>query len=187
MFGPMVFGCLTGGFVGRFCGGLLGLADGFRGDRAPADFLFSAGGFSGGFFRRIFLLHFATKISTAKSTTSMAVFWQIFHHRLNPRPAGREQIPSSALEPSLKLDPGLSANFLPRLRNYWSMATVPLEIPRRASFKPHRLTGQEIAHSNVRRQAEIHTSKTRMEGRPLKSKKYPQKSSLLKWQPKKMA
>ena len=42
------------------------------------------------------------------------------------------------------------------------MATAPLEILRQASFKPHRLTGQEIAHSKARRQAEIYTSKTRM-------------------------
>ena len=59
-----VLGGLTGGFVGRFCGGFLGLPGGFRGGRVPADFLFSAGGFSGGFF----LLFSATKKmkSTAK-------------------------------------------------------------------------------------------------------------------------
>ena len=38
------------------------------------------------------------------------------------------------------------------------MATTPLEIPRQASFKPHRLIGQEFAHSKARRQEEIYTS-----------------------------
>ena len=71
------------------------------------------------------------------------------------------------------------------------MATAPPVIPRQAGFKPHRLTGQEIAHSKARRQAEIYTLKTRMappnslqvwrEGD--KKKKIPRKSSLLKWQP----
>ena len=45
-----------------FYGGFLGLAGGFRGGRAPADFLFSAGGF----FRRIFLFILQPKKSTAK-------------------------------------------------------------------------------------------------------------------------
>ena len=89
---PSVLGGLTGGFVGRFCGGFLGLAGGFWGSRGPADFLFSAGGFSSEFFRRIFLLDFATKKnplqkSTEKSTASVEVLWKIFHSRLNPRPA----------------------------------------------------------------------------------------------------
>ena len=86
-----VLGGLTGGFVGRFCGGFLGLAGGFRGGHAPADFLFSTGGFSGGVFRRIFFCILRPKNppqkSKAKSTTSMAIFWQIFNRRLNPRPA----------------------------------------------------------------------------------------------------
>ena len=54
----------------------------------------------------------------------------------------------------MKLESDLSAIFLPRLRNSWSMATAPLEIPRLAGFKPHRLIGQEIAHSKARRQAD---------------------------------
>ena len=77
------------------------------------------------------------------------------------------------------------------------MATAPLKISRQAGFKPHRLTGQEIVRSKARGQAEIYTSKTRMdgttkvitslEGMRLKSKnrKIPRESSLLKWQPNK--
>ena len=42
------------------------------------------------------------------------------------------------------------------------MATAPLEIPRQAGFKPHKLIGQEIAHSKARRQAELKISKERM-------------------------
>ena len=42
------------------------------------------------------------------------------------------------------------------------MATAPLEIPGQAGFKPHKLIGQEFAHSKARRQAEIHTSKEGM-------------------------
>ena len=67
------------------------MAGRFRGGRAPADSLFSAGGLSSGLFRRIFFCILRPKNpprkSTAKSTTCMAVFWQIFHRRLNPRPA----------------------------------------------------------------------------------------------------
>ena len=54
--------------LGGLTGGFLGLVGGFRGGRAPADFFFSAGGFSAADF-------------------SMAVFWKIFRRRLNPRPA----------------------------------------------------------------------------------------------------
>ena len=79
-----VLGGLTDGFVGRFCGGFLGLAGGFWGDRASADFLFSAGGFSGGFFRRILLLYVWPR-NHRKHTTSMAAFRKIFHGRLKPR------------------------------------------------------------------------------------------------------
>ena len=68
-------GGLTGGFVGRFCGGFLGLAGGFRGGCAPADFLFSAGGFSGGFFFCILRPKNPPQKSTTKSTASTAVFW----------------------------------------------------------------------------------------------------------------
>ena len=156
-------GSLTGGFVGRFCSDFLGLAGGFRGGRAPAVFLFSAGGFSGGFFRRIFfcILRHPPQKSTAKSTTSMAVFWQIFHRRLNPSPAvSKFQV--QHWNPPWNRNQVCLPFFVPRLRNSWSMATTPLEIPRQAGFKPHSLTGQEIAHSKARRQAEIYTSKTRM-------------------------
>ena len=55
-----VLGGLTGGVVGRFCGGFLGLAGGFRGGCVPADFMFSAGGFPADFFSGFFL-YFATK------------------------------------------------------------------------------------------------------------------------------
>ena len=55
----------------------------------------------------------------------------------------------------------------------------PLEIPRQASFKPHRLLGQEIVQSKARRQAEIYikekdgTTKfiASLEGKRLNSKK----------------
>ena len=52
--------------------------------------------------------------------------------------------------------------FLSRLRNSWSMATAPLEIPRQAGFKPHKQIRQEITHPRARRQAEIYTPKRRM-------------------------
>ena len=31
------------------------------------------------------------------------------------------------------------------------MAAAPVKIPRQAGFKPHKLTGQEIAHSKARK------------------------------------
>ena len=54
--------------------------------------LFSAGGFSGGFFRRIFFCILRPKQhqlekSAEKSTTSMAASWRIFHRTLKARPA----------------------------------------------------------------------------------------------------
>ena len=81
------------------------------------------------------------------------------------RPWANSKFSTGTLPVSLKLEPGLSAHFFlatsKTLRNSWSMATAPLEIPRQAGFKPHSLTGQEIAHLKARRQAEIYTSKKR--------------------------
>ena len=100
-----VLGGLTDGFIGRFCSGLLGLAGGFRRGRAPADFCFRLADFLADFY-------FATcdqKNPPQKSITSMAVFWQIFHRRLNPRLAvSKFQVQHWN---SLKLEPGLSAHF----------------------------------------------------------------------------
>ena len=66
---------------------------------------------------------------------------------------------------------------------------IALEIPTEAGFKPHRLIGQEIAHSNARRQAEKKRTRQRkgcttkftckLGGKAIK--KYPE--TLLKWQP----
>ena len=105
-----VLGGLTGGFVGRFCGGFLGLAGGFRRGRAPADFLFSAGGFPADFLRRILFC-----ILRPKNHRKIYHFDGGVLADFPPQAesqTGSEQTPSSALmEPSLKLEPGLSAHF----------------------------------------------------------------------------
>ena len=158
-----VLGGLTGGFVGRFCGGFLGLAGDFGGSCAGGFFIFGWR-----IFRRIFSVDFSFAFcdqknppQKSKSTTSMAAFWKIFHSRLKPRPAvSKFQV--QHWNPPWNWNQVCLPIFLPPLRNSWSMATAPLEIPRQAGFKPHRLIGQEIAHSKARRQAEIYTSKTRM-------------------------
>ena len=71
------------GFVADFGPGWWKLGGG----RMPGDFLFSAGGF----FRRIFLLRFATKTLTAKIHRKIRHFYdgllEDFHSRLKPRPA----------------------------------------------------------------------------------------------------
>ena len=76
-----VLGGLTGGFVGRFCGEFLGMAGGYRGGRAPADFMFSAGGFLADFpadCSFVFCDHkYAPQKSTEKSTTSTVAFGKI--------------------------------------------------------------------------------------------------------------
>ena len=99
-----VLGGLTGGFVARFCGRFLGLAGGFKGGHAPAVSCFRLADLLADFFRGFFFCMLQPKESMYKSTTSMAAFWKIFH-RLNPQ-TGREQIPCSALVPSLKLESG---------------------------------------------------------------------------------
>ena len=151
------FGGLTGGFVGRFCGGFLGMAGGFQGARAPADFLFSAGGF----FRRIFLC-----LVTTKDTAKIHRKIRHFHGGLlevgwSPgRPWANSKFSTGTLhEIGIRF---VCPFFKSRLRNSWSIATAALEIPRQASSKPHRLIGQEISHSKARRQAETYTSKKRM-------------------------
>ena len=55
-----------GGFVGRFCGGILGLAGGFRRGRAPADFCFWLADFPAPFFSGLFSFAFCDQKSTAK-------------------------------------------------------------------------------------------------------------------------
>ena len=56
-----VLGGLTSGFVGRFSSGLLGLAGGFRGGRAPADFFIF-----GWRFPAVFSFVFCDQKSTSK-------------------------------------------------------------------------------------------------------------------------
>ena len=156
-----VLGGLTGRFVGRFCGGFLGLAGGFRGGRAPADFLFSAGGYSGRFWRIFFCICDQKNLpqkSTAKSTASMAVFWQIFHRGLNPRPTvSKFQVQH--------WNPEIGTRFV--CPSFFAASKKFLEHGNRSGNPQDRQvltdrTGQEIAHSKARRWVEIYTSKTRI-------------------------
>ena len=151
------------------------------GGSCAGDFLFWAGGFSGGFLSADFSFAFCDQKTTAKIHHFHGGLLEDFPPEAETQ-TGHEQIPSSELEPSLKLESGLSAPFFwPRLRNSWSMATAPLEIPRQASLKPHRLIEQEIAHSKARRQAETYISKkdgttkfiASSEGRQLEQKNPP--------------
>ena len=104
----------------------------FGGGRASAEFLFSVGGFSGGYFRRFFFLCILWPNNPLqKSTTSMAAFWKIFHCRLKPRPAVGKFKVQHWYTP-WNWNQVCLPNFLPRLRSSWSMATAPLEIPRQA-------------------------------------------------------
>ena len=117
-------------------------------------------------FRRIFSADFSfafcdQKNPPQKSTATWRSFGRFSTVGWTPdRPGANSKFSTGTLP-----DSGtrfVSPLLLPRLRNSWSMATAPLEIPKQAGFKPHRLTGQEIVHSKARRQAEIYTSKTRM-------------------------
>ena len=119
---------LTGGFVGRFCSGFLGLAGGFRGAHA-------GGFFVRGWriFRRIFSAEFSLVFCDQNNQLQNSTE-KCFHSRLKPdRPWANSKFSTG----SLKVESGLSAHFFATSKELLEHGNRSSGIPRRASFKPH--------------------------------------------------
>ena len=176
-----------------FAADFLGLVGGFRGGRAPADFLFSAGGFSGGFFRRIFLLHFATK-KFHRQNPPLADFstldwtpdrpWANSKFSTGTLPEIGTRFVCTLFFATSKEFPGAWQLLLWKSQDRQTLSLTGWQDKRLRTRRPEGR--QKYAHQ---RQGWHHQIHCKFGGTAIKSKnpKILGKSSLLKWQPKKIS